>query len=368
MSKKGENIYKRSDGRYEARYVKERDSKNRVLKYGYVYGKSYKEAKIKKEVAIKNINIEKNQDKQVREKLFSIEIEKWINNKINIKESTYYNYYSIIFSKLIPFFSNIKIKNIDEELVFKFTKKLQEDRISNKRIKDILLVLKQFFKYMKVDINIVYPKQIKNKVTSLSEDDIRIIEKNTLYSNDIKEFSILLVLYTGIRIGEMCALQWRDIDFNKGIMHISKTVVRVKAEGNNNHNKTKIIIDRPKTETSTRIVPIHNQLLKYLKRLKNDDNSFVLTGTCECLPTNIYYHYYKNFLNSLNIKEYNFHILRHTFATRALLNGIDIKTLSEILGHSSVKITLDRYVHITNEDKIYQINRLPFLGLKQSNV
>ncbi len=367
MSKKGENIYKRKDNRYEARYVKERDDKNRVLKYGYVYGKTYKEAKVKKERAMENINIVKIESKRSNEKIFSIEVEKWINNKIDIKESTYYNYYSIVFSKLIPFFSNIKIKNIDEELVLKFTKKLQEEGISSKRIKDILLVLKQFFKYMRVDINITYPKQLKNKVESLSEDDIRTIEKYTLYSNDIKEFSILLVLYTGLRIGEMCALQWKDIDFENRIMYISKTAIRVKSEDENKY-KTKIIIDTPKTETSTRTVPIHSQLITLLKRFKRDDNSFVLTGTNECLPTNVYYHYYKKFISSLNIKEYNFHVLRHTFATRALLNGIDIKTLSEILGHSNVKITLDRYVHITNEDKICQINRLPFLELKQSNI
>lgn len=170
-----------------------------------------------------------------------------------------------------------------------------------------------------------------------------------------------------MRIGELCALQWKDIDLDNQIINISKTVSRIK-DKNNLTNKTKVIIDYPKTENSIRVIPIHNELVLYLKKFKTEDELYVLTSTKEFLPTNVYYYYYKNFIKKLNFNvDYNFHALRHTFATRALLNGIDIKTLSEILGHSSVKITLDRYVHINTNEKLNQINRLPFLGVKQSN-
>lgn len=363
MSKRGENIYKRNDGRYEARYVKERDGNNKILKYGYVYAKTYKDAKLKKEKAIENIKDIGKLLEISKKQIFSIEIKKWFNAKIDIKESTYYNYYSIIYSRLIPFFSDIEVDNIDSSLILEFSKKLQDAGISNKRIKDILLVLKQFLNSLDINIKFLYPKQYRNKVVSLSDNDINKIIKHTLNSTDIKEFSILLVLYTGLRIGEICALQWKDIHLDKGLLEVSKTVVRVKSE-NETVNKTKILIDSPKTDTSIRTIPIHKQLVPLLKEFKKSPECFVLTGTTECLPTNIYYNFYKKFIKRINIEECNFHILRHTFATKALLNGIDIKTLSEILGHSSVKITLDRYVHITNDDKIYQINKLPFLEIK----
>lgn len=356
MAKKGENIYKRRDGRYEARFVKERDENNKIIKYGYVYARTYKEAKLKKENAI--LNMSKLKIKKNYKKEFSKEITNWINTKIDIKESTYYNYYSIIYSKLIPYFSEIDINKINNTIISEFSKKLQDSNISNKRIKDILLVLKQFLKYMNIKIDIVYPKQIKSKAISLSDNEVNFLISNLQSTNDIKEFSLILVLYTGLRIGEMCALQWKDIDIDKKVIEVSKTIIRVKS--NDVNSKTKILICSPKTDTSIRTIPIHSFLLPYLKKFKKKPEYYVLTGTHEYLSTNIYYYFYRRYLKKIKFKNYNFHILRHTFATKSLLNGIDIKTLSEILGHSSVKITLDRYVHITNNDKIYQINKLSF--------
>ena len=132
--------------------------------------------------------------------------------------------------------------------------------------------------------------------------------------------------------------------------------------------KTKVIIDTPKTDTSIRDVPIHDELLPYLAKLKanNNEEYFVLTNTNRFITNNQYYSYYISLLDKLNIERHTFHTLRHTFATRALLNGVDIKTLSDILGHSSVKITLDRYVHIKKEEKLMQINKLPLLTQRQS--
>lgn len=370
MAKKGENIYKRFDGRYEARYVKERDENNKIMKYGYVYGKTYKEAKIKKDLALENIKDIRKKDVLFKQKTFSEEIEKWFDNKLDIKSSTRYNYHTIIYSKLIPYFSNKKLRNINEDSIKKFTLFLLEEGVGNKRIKDILLVLKQFLIYMNISVKVDYPKINKNCVTSMTEDEIILIENKTINSNDIKKFAICLVLYTGLRIGELCALQWKDIDLDNQIINVSKTVSRIK-DKNTLKSKTKVIIDYPKTENSIRIIPIHNELVFYLKNFKQnikDDEVYFLTSTREFFPTNIYYYYYKTFIKNLNFdNKYNFHVLRHTFATRALLNGIDIKTLSEILGHSSVKITLDRYVHINTNEKLNQINRLPFLGIKQSN-
>ena len=123
-------------------------------------------------------------------------------------------------------------------------------------------------------------------------------------------------------------------------------------------------MDLPKTENSIRIVPIHKKLLPYLEEMKKDQDkeNFILTGSEEFMTYHSYYNYYKVRLEKLHLKHYTFHVLRHTFASRALKCGVDIKTLSEILGHSSVKITLDRYVYIREEEKIRQINKLSFLS------
>lgn len=362
MPKRGENIYKRKDGRYEARYVKERDDKGRILKYGFVYDRSYIGVKRKREEEIKNI---KNKDKlkiKYNDDIFDNVITEWLDTKMYIKGSSYTNYYSIINSKIKPFFTGKHLSNINEKIILDFISHLQKENLSNKRIKDILIVLKQFLEYKNIHIKFKMPKVSKNRIVTLKETEVETIEKKTISTDEIKDFAILLVLFSGLRIGELCALKWQDIDFENEVIHVSKTIIRIKnkTEGK---SKTRVIIDTPKTENSIRDIPIHSSLINYLKKFKKDKNTYFLTGNNDFITTQKYYLYYQKFLKRYAISDYKFHVLRHTFATRALLNGMDVKTLSEILGHSSVKITLDCYVHITDEEKLIQINKLPLLTL-----
>ena len=151
----------------------------------------------------------------------------------------------------------------------------------------------------------------------------------------------------GLRIGELCALQWSDIDVDNGIMKISKTMQRLQNLSNTNSKKTDVVISSPKSDSSSRIIPIPEFLQILFKQYKtNDIDAYFLTGTSErFIEPRTYQYYFKKVLKENNIEQTNYHILRHTFATRCIENGFDIKSLSEILGHSSVKITLDRYVH-----------------------
>ena len=363
MPKKGENITKRKDGRYEARYVKERDEYGRIKKYGFVYSKSYLEVKRKREEILKSIK----KEKIIHEKTtFTDSINLWFNTKILLKDSSYTNYYSIINSKIIPFFKDSKISELNEEKIIEFINYLKMQNLSNKRNKDILLILKQFLYYKNINIKIELPKISHNKIITLSNNEIKTIEKVAKKTTDVKIFAILLVLYTGLRIGELCALQWKDIDLENKVIHISKTLIRVKNKDSDSINKTKIILDVPKTQNSIRDVPINESILPYLKKFKNNDNYYFLTNNNTFITTKKYYLFYLNFLKSLSIKKYKFHILRHTFATQSLLCGVDIKSLSEILGHSSVKTTLDLYVHVTDNEKLLQINKLTFLNLTKS--
>ena len=363
MARKGENIFKRKDGRWEARYVKKRDTNGKVLEYGYVYSKSYIDVKRKKETAIENLKNETYIKSKLDYNCFSALILDWLNSKNIIKDTTYYNYYSIINGKLIPFFKDIKLTDINKSIIVEFTKKLKLQKLSSKRIKDILLLLNQFLQEKNINLKIEYPSLHKNNISILTNDEISIIEKDALKTTDIKKFATLLTLFTGLRIGELCALQWKDIDLERKVIHITKNIVRIKSDQSNNL-KTITKIDTPKTQTSIRDIPIKDELVAYLKTFQKEDRIFLLTECESYMTPSKYYYFYRKYFKKLNIVSYKFHSLRHTFATRSLSFGMDIKTLSVILGHTSVKITLDLYVHITEEEKRKQINKIPLYSLQ----
>ena len=363
MARKGENIFKRKDGRWEARYVKQRDINGKVLKYGYVYGKSYIDVKRKKEIAIENSKNEILIMNKDNSSFFSVSIINWLNSKNIIKDTTYYNYYSIINGKLIPFFKDIKLTDINKSLIVEFTRKLKLQKLSSKRIKDILLLLNQFLQDQNINIKMEYPVLQKKNISILTNDEISVIEKDTLQTTDIKKFATLLTLFTGLRIGELCALQWKDIDLERKVIHITKNIIRTKSD-ESSYLKTETKIDTPKTVTSIRDIPIKDELISYLKAFQKEKNIFLLTEGNFYMSPNKYYYFYRKYFEDLNIVNYKFHTLRHTFATRSLSFGMDIKTLSVILGHTSVKITLDLYVHITEEEKRKQINKIPLFSLQ----
>ena len=157
-----------------------------------------------------------------------------------------------------------------------------------------------------------------------------------------------MCLYTGMRIGEVCALQWRDIDLINYTINISKTIQRVSNHETSHSSKTKIVIDTPKSVASKRAIPIPALLCEQLAQRKQADSSesyFFLTGSERYIEPRNYYARYQDILIDCGISQYTFHALRHTFATRCIEIGFDPKVLSEILGHTDVKITLDRYVH-----------------------
>ena len=360
MPRKGENITKRKDGRYEARYVKERDEFGRITKYGFVYAKNYFEVKKKREERIKNYELKSNIKSLEKVETINSLMKEWLESKISIKDSSYTNYYSIVYSKIIPFFKDKTLKEINENLILKFIKSLKDKNLGDKRINDVLIVLKQFLKYKNINIKFEMPKVLKRKIITLNDEEISVIKNVSKRTKDVKIFAILLDLFSGIRIGELCALKWKDFDIKNKIIHINKTLIRVKNKDNNITNKTKIILDIPKTQNSIRNVPINDEILPYIKGFKKDDDSYFLTGNNSFITTKKYYMFYQKVLKSLHIKKYKFHVLRHTFATHCLLCGVDIKTLSEILGHSSVKTTLDLYVHMGDNEKLCQINKLKF--------
>ena len=186
--------------------------------------------------------------------------------------------------------------------------------------------------------------------------------KTLLTDTDRQKLGILICLFTGIRIGELCALKWENILLADRILRIDKTMQRIQYAESNTPTKTHIIITEPKSESANRTIPLQNSLVCILKRFIAKPNCYVLSGSSKCfIEPRTMQNKFKIYLSESNIEDANFHSLRHTFATRCIELGFDVKTLSEILGHSSVKTTLDRYVHSSMELKRNNMEKLDLL-------
>lgn len=191
----------------------------------------------------------------------------------------------------------------------------------------------------------------------LTKNEQNRIMKYAINNLNNKNIGILICLFAGIRIGEVCALKWEDINLNDGLISINKTIQRIFAK-NKNNSYSKIIISSPKTKNTNRLIPINKNFTKILKSLKSDNENYILTGTNKYIEPRVYRNYFNNVLNTLKIKHFNFHSLRHTFATNCISLGVDYKTVSELLVHSNVNMTLDLYVHTSLSQKQKCYNKL----------
>lgn len=289
----------------------------------------------------------------------------WLESKKKkIKKSTYFNYEYKIYKYLMPTFCNCKVRKLKKYDYAEFVEMLEEE-YESKTVRDILNVLKAILKYAnnKYNCQIKYenielPKLENKKLKILTKREKNKIEKHCLKEKSLRSIGILICLNTGIRIGELCALKWKNIDFSERTIYISHTLQRVYSQKN---KKSKVIIDKPKTDSSIRTIPMSNKLYEILKVMKKeyDSESFLLTGKeYKYIEPRTFQNSYKEILQMLKIKPYKFHILRHTFATECVEVGMDIKSLSEILGHSDINITLNRYVHSSYKMKKKYLEKL----------
>jgi len=209
-----------------------------------------------------------------------------------------------------------------------------------------------------IDVSMIKFKRPIKTIFVLSREEQNTLENKLKDKVNIRKVCLLLCLYSGLRVGEVCGLKWEDIDFSNKSLIIKRTIERIRNKDENINSKTVLIESTPKSETSNRIVPIPNFLITYLKKYKTDDNYYILSNSEKLYDPRQYEAFYKRFLKSCNVNYSNFHTLRHTFATRAIESKMDLKTLSEILGHSSVEITLKLYVHPSYELKKKSIENL----------
>lgn len=294
MSRKGENIYKRKDNRWEARYIKPR-----------------------------------------------------------------------LGGCLVQSLSSLMIEEFSHDLLF-------EEELSPKTVKDILTILHSIIKYTEKQyqdhipkIEIIYPKVPKNEIRILNKEEQTRFVNYLLDGIDGCKFGVLLALLTGMRIGEVCALRWGNVSLTEKTIRVNATMQRLKNMDVGCTSKTKIVISDPKSDFSTRIIPLTDYAFKLCKTLYNGNpSSYILTGEVDQIiePRTLQYRLEK-YTRECGFEGIHFHTLRHTFATRCVEVDFEIKSLSEILGHSSPRITLERYVHSSMELKRDNMNKLSAIGL-----
>lgn len=292
--------------------------------------------------------------------LYKDQIYEWLlEKKEYIKESTYANYSNNIFNHIIPKLGNYYLNDLNHKVIqdflldlYKNGRKDNNGGLAEKTIKDITIIVKGSIKkginenkIKHIELTFNYPKDNKeNKLYVLTKREQNKITNYVLENISSRNVGLLISLYSGIRIGELCALKWEDIDFKKNCLNINKTIQRVYIKGKDK-NTSKVIITTPKTKNANREIPINKDFLEILKKVKSNKEHYVLSGSEKYIEPRTYRKYFNKVLNGLKIKHLNFHSLRHTFATNCISLGVDYKTVSELLGHANVNITLNLYVH-----------------------
>lgn len=351
MAKRGMNIYKRADGRWEGRY-KNGYKPNGKPKYSSVYGKSY--STVKEKLEIKRSEVRDGTVSSCNLTLGEI-LHNWLEDvKNRVKESTFANYEMKLNKHILPYFAGVKYDRLVAEDLNSFIEQKIAEKFSAKYVADIVLVVKSAAKfaqrrygYVNKIESVTVPKEHKKSAQKMLNNEELSRLKNELMSDPTgSNIGILLAAATGIRIGELCALKWQDIDLEKSILTVSHTAQRIMTR-----DGTRLIVTSPKSASSLREIPLPDFILPVLKMLQIDNNAYLLSENEKITEPRVMQYRFKSLLKRIGLPYVNFHSLRHAFATRCVELGIDIKTLSEILGHSSVKVTLDRYVHSSAERK-----------------
>ena len=370
MSRRGENIRKRKDGRWEARYPSGVNEKGQKT-YSSVYGDTYKEAKEKRNWVLQHQN---SYPKVLSNKpLFSEILELWItDNRIHLKNATIYRYSYLIETHILPELGAIQVDQITSSTINAFlAKKLSDGRIdgrgglSTAYVRSIMLVINSALQFATENrlcnpllTQIHKPPLQSKELAVLSKDEQKKLESVLLTDMNETKLGIYISLYTGLRIGEICALSWEDIDIANRTIYVRHTLTRIRVI-ENGKTVTKNSIDTPKTKSSLRCIPICSTLAQVLNDyLPNVTSEYVVSNKAGFVSPRTFEYRYKKIMKESKISFINYHGLRHTFATRCIESGVDVKSLSEILGHANVSITLNTYVHSSMELKRAQMEKL----------
>lgn len=292
-------------------------------------------------------------------------IKMWLEEKsYYIKESTYALYSYEVDNYILPVLGELQMEELTEEVIQKAVYFWQNEGMNQggplkkSTTQNLVTLIKQILKYAVkkkiireylLDIHFV-PSSKSNKCMVFNQEEQKLIVDAALKEGSYKSFGVILCINCGLRIGELCALKWSDINIRKKTLYISKTLQRIcYSQGK---EKTHLVITSPKTQTSIREIPLAARICELIEKMADvNPDGFVLTNTDTPMEPRTYRKYYERFVVKNHLPKLNFHCLRHTFATRCIENGADCKTVSELLGHSTINTTMNMYVHPMLEEK-----------------
>lgn len=290
----------------------------------------------------------------------------WLNSKLPyVKQSTAAAYMLMLENHILPYFG--RHTDLTEKKVQQFVSYKLNNGLSVKSVKDMLIIMKTIMKfgnkngwneYHEWDVKYPTTDNLHRPEVLTAKNHKKIIDyinKNISFRN----IGIYISLTTGMRIGEICALKWEDIDDKNWIISVKRTVERIYIT-ENGKKQTKIIINTPKTKNSYREIPMSNSLIKIIRPLKKIMNNdyFIISNKSKPTEPRTYRNYYYRLIKRIDIPKIKFHGLRHSFATRCIESNCDYKTVSALLGHSNIATTLNLYVHPNMEQKRRCINKM----------
>lgn len=358
MSRHGENIYKRRDGRYEGRYVVGHTPDGHT-KYGYVYGRQYQDVRIEllrrkaEQLPARAGCGSRVTLSQCAERYFSEEL------RCAVKPSSYQIYMCIYRKHIKPALGSVPVARITSGMVQEAAELLLISGLSASTVRGVCRLLSNVMRYaqdenyigrnpcqkLRIDMETPADQRV------LSQCEHRILREAALESADLP---VLLAMYTGMRLGEICALRWADMDLDRGTVSVCRTVQRISvADG-----RTELIIGTPKSVNSRRVLPVPGFILDLLRARQNGRSGYVFGAPDRPAEPRTLQRRFTRMTASLGLTGVHFHTLRHSFATRMIELGVDIKTISTLLGHSSTRTTLDIYAHSLIDTQRAAIDRL----------
>lgn len=372
VPRRGENIYKRKDGRWEGRYKKPEIVAGKYT-YASVYGKSYTE--VKEKLLRKR---EENRSRQQQKCMMTLGqlMDLWLKDRESrVKASSFARYRALAEKHIRPLLGDVPVRNLTAENMESFISgKVNQGKLRGKgglapkTISDVLFVVRSVLKYGKLwhgflDTNrildVAAPKVPKYKVETFGEQETkelsRCLEKNWNRASAM----MLLSLNAGLRLGELCGLKWSDLNEKECELAVNRTVQRTWLL-----RGTSLQIQLPKSDAALRTIPLSKALMKRILSLRSDDSPecYILSGTLRPMDPRSLQYRFATVLKHCSIRKRNFHVLRHSFATRCIERGMDVKCLSEILGHANIKTTLQLYVHPSRAQKRVSMERVSTLS------
>ena len=356
MARHGENIYKRKDGRYEGRYVIGRDARGRT-RFGYVYGRQY--AAVRRELLLRKAARQDNSGLSARrgETLCS-HMTRWLEGEIRlrVKPSSYSTYCRCYRLHIRPHLGGLDLAKITADDVRAMAAQLYKEGFASSTVRSAVRLLSGAMEAA-VDEGLIRRNPCRKlRLCAGERAEQRVLtgkEQSALLSAaDQGSLTALLALYTGMRLGEICALQWQDIDWERKTVSVRRTAQRIARTGGG----TLLMIGTPKSTRSRRVIPLPDFLLDMLRALP-ESGEFIFGGNRAAEPRTVQRRFAR-LCRGLSLSGVHFHTLRHTFATRLVELGVDVKTVSALLGHSSARTTLDFYAHSLMEGRRAAIDKL----------